>query len=123
MPAANTFASDFATSGAAEWPDPPRYRDNIVRLGETSPDALRDKLRFALGDLESRFEIMGLGWRDVTSMRLYTVHDMHAALLSEAAPRGALTAGLEWHFVRPPVVDLEIEIDARRVSREVLISV
>ena len=35
-----------------------------------------------------------------------------------AAPRGP---GLTWHFARPPVIDLEYEMDCRRVLREVVI--
>ncbi|MDM0021682.1 2-amino-5-chloromuconate deaminase CnbZ [Variovorax saccharolyticus] len=114
-------AADFVTSGAAECPDRPGYRDNIVRLGESSPDALVDKLRFALGDLESRFALMGVGWADVADTRLYTVHDLHHAMQRELAERGALAGGLGWHWVRPPVQDLEIEVDARSVSREILL--
>lgn len=113
--------TDFVTSGAAECPDRPGYRDNIVRLGETTPDALADKLRFALGDLESRFAAMGLRWSDVADTRLYTVHDLHHLMHAELAKRGALAGGLGWHWVRPPVQDLEIEIDARTVSRELLL--
>lgn len=112
---------DFATSGAAECPDRPGYRDSIVRLGETSPDALTDKLRFALGDIESRFDLMGLGWKDVMDLRLYTVHDLHHAIETELAQRGALQGGVGWHWVHPPVLDLEIEIDASRISRQLLI--
>ena len=114
-------ARNFVTSGAAECPDRPGYRENIVRLGETSPEALTDKLRFALGDLESRFKLMGIDWADVTDTRLYTVHDLHHALQRELAQRGALAGGLGWHWVRPPVQGLEIEIDARSVSRETLL--
>lgn len=113
---------DFLTSGAAECPDRPNYRDNIVRLGETSPEALTDKLRFALGDLESRFALLGVDWADVADTRLYTVHDLHHAMQRELAERGALAGGLGWHWVRPPVLDLEIEIDARSVSREILLA-
>ena len=113
---------DFVTSGAAECPDRPGYRDNIVRLGETSAEALTDKLRFALGDLESRFAQMGIDWADVADTRLYTVHDLHHAVQRELAERGALAGGLGWHWVRPPVKDLEIEIDARSVSRESLLA-
>jgi hypothetical protein len=51
-------ARTFITSGAAECPDRPNYRDNIVRLGETGPEALREKLRFALGDIEERLAAM-----------------------------------------------------------------
>jgi hypothetical protein len=111
----------FVTSGAAECPDRPNYRDNIVRLGETSPDALTDKLRFAIGDLESRFAALGVNWADVLDTRLYTVHDLHHALADEFGKRGALAGGLNWHLVRPPVKDIEIEIDARAVRREIVI--
>ena len=112
----------FATSGAAECPDRPNYRENIVRLGETSPAALRDKLRFAIGDLESRFIALGVSWADVFDISLYTVHDLHHAVAQEFGMRHALAGGLNWHFVRPPVLDLEIEIDARAVRREIVIA-
>jgi len=112
---------DFITSGAAECPDRPGYREFITRLGETSPDALTDKLRFALGDIEARLKPLQLWWPDVTRMNLYTVHDLHHALASEVVARGAMSGGLNTHWVRPPVLDIEIEIDASRVSREILL--
>lgn len=122
VPAAAARVGDFITSGAAECPDRPNYHESIVRLGETSPDALRDKLRFALGDLESRLVALGLGWADVAQARLYTVHDLHHLMASEWAERGALRGGLGWHWVRPPVQGLEIEIDARRIGCERLLT-
>jgi hypothetical protein len=36
----------------------------------------------------------------------------------ELARRGAARSGLTWHYARPPVVDLEFEMDCRRVARE-----
>jgi hypothetical protein len=118
----SSAAKSFVTSGAAECPDRPNYRDNITRLGETSPDALRDKLRFALGDLEARFGPLGVAWSDVLDTRLYTIHDLHHTFATEFARRGALAGGLEWHFVRPPVRDIEIEVDARAVRRDMIVS-
>lgn len=115
-------ARSFITSGAAECPDRPNYRENIVRPGETSPDALRDKLRYALGDLESRFKAMGVWWADVLDMRLYTAHDLWHTMADEFGRRGALAGGLNWHFVRPPVSGIEIEIDARAVRREIILA-
>lgn len=115
-------APDFTTSGAAECPDRPGYRDNIVRLGETTPQALGDKLCYALGDLASRFDAMGVSWNDVSDMSLYTVHDLHHLVEQELARRNALAGGLCWHWVRPPVEDIEIEIDARKVSRTLLLA-
>ena len=112
---------DFISSGAAECPDRPNYREAIVRRGETSPDALGDKLRFALSDLESRLHRMGLTWACVMNTRLYCVHDLHHLMESELVRRGAMSGGLGWHWVRPPVVDLEIEIDASSVSSEIML--
>lgn len=115
--------ADFATSGAAECPDRPNYRENIVRLGETSADALSDKLRFALGDLESRFAPMGVSWTDVRNFNLYSVHDLHHIWPRELSSRFNLACGVTQHLVCPPVQDLEIEVDARRVSSNILITV
>jgi hypothetical protein len=115
-------APSFTTSGAAECPDRPNYRENIVRLGETSPEALRDKLRYALGDIESRLAALGVSWADVLDTRLYTKHNLHHTVADEFGSRGALAGGLNWHFVRPPVRDIEIEIDVRAIRREIVIT-
>ena len=39
-------------------------------------------------------------------------------LANELGRRGVLRSGLTWHFNRPPVVDLEYEMDCRRVHIE-----
>ena len=39
----------------------------------------------------------------------------------ELVKRGAARSGLTWHFARPPVIDLEYEMDCRRVTREIVI--
>jgi hypothetical protein len=39
----------------------------------------------------------------------------------ELVKRGAARGGLTWHFARPPVIDLEYEMDCRRVMRETVI--
>jgi hypothetical protein len=44
-------------------------------------------------------------------------------LQSELGKRGTLRPGLTWHFNRPPVVDLEYEMDCRRVYIERVIEV
>jgi hypothetical protein len=32
--------------------------------------------------------------------------------------RGAAHSGLTWHYARPPVVDLEYEMDCRAINHE-----
>ena len=46
------------------------------------------------------------------------VGNIHHVLASEIGARGAMHAGLTWHFNRPPVVGLDYEMDCRGVSVE-----
>ena len=49
------------------------------------------------------------------------VHDFHPVIADELVRRGVMRSGLIWHFARPPVIDLEYEMDCRRVLRETVI--
>jgi len=97
------------------------YRDNIVRLGDTSPGGLREKARYVLGEMERRMGAFGHGWKDVSAVQLYTVHDIFPFFAEEIVRRGAARVGLTWHYNRPPVIDLEYEMDCRGVSRELVL--
>jgi hypothetical protein len=109
----------FVIAGSGEAPEGKgNYRDHIVRLGDTSPAGLREKAKFVLGEMERRMGVLGFGWRDTTAVQLYTVHDIHPFLADEIVRRGAARSGLTWHFNRPPVVDLEYEMDCRGVTAE-----
>ena len=94
------------------------YRDSTVSLGDVSPAGLRSKARWVLAAMERRMAALGFAWADATAAQLYTVHDIHPFLAEELASRGAMQAGLTWHFNRPPVVDLEYEMDCRGVHVE-----
>jgi hypothetical protein len=94
------------------------YRERTVRRGETSPEAMREKARFVLGELERRLAAFDLGWADTTATQVYTVHDLYPFLADEIARRGAARDGLTWHYARPPVQELEYEMDCRGVRLE-----
>lgn len=104
-----------AREGAGE------YRDSIVRLGDTSVDGLRAKLRFVMAEMEARLAALGFDWQDVSSTQAYTVHDIGSLVREEIAGKGAAVGGLEWHFCRPPVVDIEYEMDVRGAAREIVL--
>ena len=74
------------------------YRDHTVRFGETSPDAIAEKARFVLGEMERRLSLLGFSWDDTTAAQVYTVHDLHPFLADEIVRRGAARAGLTWHL-------------------------
>jgi hypothetical protein len=116
--AADTEPS-FVVAGSGEAPEGRgNYRDHIVRLGDVTAAGLREKARFVLGEMERRLAVLGFGWKDISATQLYTVHDVHPFLADEIVRRGAARSGLTWHYCRPPVVDLEYEMDCRSVPIE-----
>src|SRR4051795_13243606 len=98
----------FVAAGSGEASDGPgSYAERIVRLGDQSPDGMRDKARCVLAAMEQRMGALGFGWKDVTATQLYTVFGIHAHFADEYVRRGAALAGLTWHYARPPVVGLD----------------
>ncbi len=121
-PAGSADAPSFVISGSGEAREGAgSYRDRTVALGDRSPAGLREKVRFVLEEMERRLRELGLGWDDVTGTHAYTVYDIHPLLKDEFAARGAIQRGLGWHLARPPVVDLDFEMDVRGIAREILL--
>ena len=109
----------FVIAGSGEAPEGPgSYEERIIRLGDTSPEAMTEKARYVLGEMELRMEALGVGWQQCTATQVYTVHDIHAFLADEIVERGAAKPGLTWHYARPPVTGLDYEMDVRGVPVE-----
>ena len=114
--------STFVIAGGAELGGGSgSYAERIVRYRDLSPEGLKEKVRFTTRQQESRMEEFGFGWKDATAVQAYTVHEFHPVIVEELVRRGATRPGLTWHFARPPVIDLEFEMDCRRVMREIVI--
>ena len=112
MPTFVVAGSGEAREGGAS------YRERTVRHGETEPEAMREKAKFVLGEMERRLALLGFAWTHTTASQVYTVYDLHPFLGDEIVRRGAARAGLTWHFCRPPVLGLEYEMDCRGVAVE-----
>jgi len=97
------------------------YRDHTVRLGDLSPDGMREKAHYVLGEMERRLSRLGVSWTGTSAVQAYTIHDIHPFLADEVVRRGAARSGLTWHYTRPPIVDLEFEMDCRGVALEMLV--
>ena len=110
-----------AGSGEAQEGTGP-YSEKTVRFRETTPDAMREKATFVLGTMEQRLAALGAAWSDTTGVQVYTVRDLFPFLGDEIVRRGAARHGLTWHFNRPPVIDLEYEMDCRGVATERVIA-
>jgi hypothetical protein len=97
------------------------YSERTVRYRDLSPDGFKEKVGFVVDAMERRMGEFGFGWKDATAVQTYTVHDFHPVFADALVRRGAARSGLTWHFARPPVIDLEYEMDCRRVMRETVI--
>jgi hypothetical protein len=120
-PGTSTMPSFIIAGGAELRGGGGTYLERIVRYKDLSPDAMKEKVRFTVGSMEERLGELGYGWKDTTAVQAYTVYDFHPVMADELVRRGAVRSGLTWHFARPPVVDLEFEMDCRRVARETVI--
>jgi hypothetical protein len=115
--------ASFVVAGGAEVRGGPEgYAARTVRFGETSPDALREKVRFVVALMGERLAALGFSWRDALATQAYTVHDIGALVGPEIDARGAAPHGLTWHLAAPPVVRLEFEMDVRAPAREIVLS-
>ena len=109
----------FIIAGSGEAPEGKgSYGDFIVARGDVSAAGMRRKARAVLGEMERRLAAVGATWRDTTAAQLYTVYDPHPFLGDELVQRGAMRHGMTWHFCRPPVVELDYEMDCRGVAVE-----
>jgi hypothetical protein len=120
-PGPGTVPSFVIAGGAESREGSGSYPERTVRYRDLSPDGIREKVRFTVGSMASRLYAFGYGWKDTAAVQAYSVHDFHAVAADELARHGAMRSGLTWHFARPPVVDLEYEMDCRRVARETVI--
>jgi hypothetical protein len=115
-------APSFVIAGSGESQEGnASYAERTVRYRDISPEGIAEKVRYVVGVMEKRMGEFGFGWKDATATQTYTIHDFHHVLAEALVRRGAARAGLTWHFARPPVIDLEYEMDCRRVLREVVI--
>ena len=118
-----TPAPTFIVAGAGEMGDRTLGPDGIVRKGETSPDAMKEKARFVMGIRQDRMRTLGADWTRATTIDVYTAQPIFGFLEDILRPAGpAAIHGLRWFPSRPPIQGLEFEVDLRGVARELIVS-
>ena len=111
----------FVVSGSGEVPEGhANYRDHIVCRGDTSSEAMTKKVAFVLDTMESRLSALGFAWADATAAQVYTVYDFRPEMPAMVR-RGAAVGGATWFYARPPVVDIDFEMDTRGVRTEAIV--
>ena len=117
-----TPAPTFVVAGAGEMGDRTQGADGIVRKGETSPEAMKEKARFVMGIMQDRMRALGADWARATTIDVYTAQPIFGYLEDILKPAGpAAIHGLRWFPSRPPIQGLEFEVDLRGVARELVL--
>jgi hypothetical protein len=113
MMAGSAEVSRAGESGAAE----------IISHGDVSTAGMRQKAEFVLQTMNERLQEMEVTWAEVTTVEIYTVHNIHPLMETTLLPplKSANRCGILWHYARPPVVELECEMDARGVYQELVL--
>jgi hypothetical protein len=113
----------FIVAGAGEMRERGVGVEGIVRHGETSAAAMREKAAHVMGIMQARLLGLGAAWSDVTVIDIYTPQPIEPFLTETVlVPAGpAAIHGVRWFPSRPPVIGLEYEMDLRGVARELVI--
>jgi hypothetical protein len=103
----------FIVAGAGELLEGTLVPQGIVRRGETSESALAEKARYVCTVMQDRLTGLGATWTDVTALNAYTIHSLTPLFQSILLPQlpAAHRCGVQWHYTRPPVLDIEYEMD------------
>jgi hypothetical protein len=120
VPASGDSRPAFVLAGSPEMAARDDGRREIVAAGDVSSDALRRKTVCVLDNLNKLLSEMELGWSDASVVNLYTVHDLQPLFATEIIPAIGTAAyrGIRWHYSRPPVIGLELEIDSCAAHQE-----
>jgi hypothetical protein len=110
----------FVVAGGGELRGGPMLEAAVIRPGDTSPDGLREKAEYVMKAMTRRLKGLGMSWDAATVTDLYTVHSIDSFVAPAILDRiGAATLhGLRWFHARPPIDELDYEMDVRGVRTE-----
>ena len=92
----------FIVAGGGELPEGSLDPHDVIRRGEDSAEALREKVRFVMGLMSRRLKDLGVSWNVATNVNIYTVHPIAGLFADEIIkPMGASGIhGATWHYSR-----------------------
>ena len=119
----DTEVTTFVIAGGGELPTRKLDEQRIVRLGEVTPEAMLEKARCVAEIMRTRLEGLGATDEQLTMIDVYTAHDLRASLAEVLIPSlpAAAGVGIRWFYTRPPIVNIEFEMDMRGVHQELVL--
>lgn len=96
--------ASFIVAGSAEAPEGKGdYRDHAIARGDLSPEGLRRKADWVLGEMERRMPGLGFDWQDASAVQICSVHDFHPLVFDLMGKRGVLDPGLGVALCQPDI--------------------
>lgn len=95
----------------------------IVCEGETDKAAMLEKAGTVARLMKTRLDGLGANGQRLSTIDVYTAHSLYPLIEGAIAEEiGAITQrGLQWFYARPPIIDIEFEMDMRGVQHERLV--
>ncbi len=114
----------FIIAGAGELLEGTLKSEGIVRREETHAEAMQEKAAYVMKVMEERLLGLGGRWDLVNRVDIYTVHSLSGLVETSVLPKlgDAQHHGLHWYQARPPILDIEYEMDMRSVAQELYIT-
>ena len=81
---------------------------------------MREKATYVVEVMEERLLGLGGTWDAVNRINIYTVHPISGIVEEIVLPKLVVSKGhgVHWYPSRPPIVDIEYEMDMRGVRQE-----
>ena len=119
-PCAPELSPTFVVAGGGELPEGVLNREGIVALGDASAHGLATKAGFVMDLMENRLRGLGVDWPQVSTANVYTAHAIKPLLQDVILARmgSAGVHGVHWHYSRPPIEEIEYEMDLRGTRNE-----
>jgi hypothetical protein len=110
----------FVVAGAGETRAGSLSLETVVRPGETSVDAMREKAMCVMQTMLERLSSLGVTAEQATVANVYTVRELQPYLADVilVALGPSAIHGVHWYYTRPPITGVEFEMDMRGVRQE-----
>ena len=94
--------------------------NGIIAEGDMSQDGMRKKAARVMEIMMERLSGLGMEWKDVTDVNVYTAAENGDWLAAELLPHMGEDAahGIRWYLSRPPIIGLDFEMDLRGYRRK-----
>ena len=115
--------STLVVAGAGELRGGSLDNTAIIRRGHVDSRSMYEKATYVMDVMEERLAGLGGSWAAVNAVDVYTCHPVDQLLKDLVWKRvgPARHHGVRLHDTRPPVIDIEFEMDVRSVRSELVI--